>query len=115
MKQFHPITASRIALIAFGVIFLTGAAGPVSCTKEEATAVATQALDALCNNLSSADMAARQVLTNRHANGTAFRVEADAVAAVQGICDSRPVQNAGSALVAASAAFARVVAAEQGR
>jgi len=89
-----------------------------SCTdseKQMAADAAEYSLDVLCANLSTADMAARNVLKSKNANGTAFRIEADAVAAVQGICDRRPVQNAGSALAAASAAFAKVVLAEQGR
>lgn len=96
-------------------LILAGALALASCTtaqKQQASDTARASIDAICANLSVADQAARLSLTAANANGTAFRVETDAVAAISGYCSARPLANPGQALVAISAAFARVVAAE---
>jgi len=95
------------------LIFVT----TVSCSKSPGGAVnasdsARTALDILCGDLPVADITARTVLQQSGADARALRYEADAVAAVQSICDQRPIADIGAALKAAAAAFAKVVAAE---
>lgn len=97
---------TRIVIIAGLAVALAG------CQTASNQQTAQQSLDVICENLATGDLIAQAALTQAKANATAFRVERDAVAAVAGICASRPVADAGSALKAASAAFQKVVAAE---
>ena len=98
----------RIALVLGVAILASGC----TLTTQQAKEIANSSLNTLCDNLSTADIAARSAIAAAHGNATSLRVESDAVAAVKGTCDSRPVANTGAALKAASAAFANIVAAE---
>lgn len=96
-------------------VILVGVLALTACTtaqQEQAKQVATDSLNALCDNLSSVDLTVKNVLTLAKANATAFRVEADGIAATKAICDQRPVSDPGKALAAATAAFSSVVALE---
>jgi hypothetical protein len=101
----------KVIAVLMGSMLLMGAAGPVTCSQQYSD-VALTSLDAICDNLSTADAAFQALVPVAHISANSQRIERDAVAAVSGICSQRPVSNPSRAFAAASAAFAKVLAAE---
>lgn len=83
------------------------------CTTKDAQDVAAAGLDAVCMNLSTADIYFQSQVGPRHINLTAQKAEKAAVATIQSYCDQRPVNDAAGALRVASAALAKIAAMSQ--
>ena len=84
-----------------------------ACTTKDAQDVAASGLDAVCMNLSTADMYFKSQIGPRNINQTAQNAEKVAVATIQSYCDQRPVTDAAGALKVAAAALAKIAATAQ--
>lgn len=90
MKHFKRIqSAGRVALIAFGVVFLTGAAGPVTCSEQ-----AAQSLAALETQAASAISKIKADYANFKANLPAYQEKARAYGQI--VCGLDGILNAGA-------------------
>lgn len=100
----------RIAISLTALLLLGG------CTTADlqstGKAIATASLDAICANLSTASITVNQYAIEGRITAKQLRIANDAIAGIQGTCDSRPITNTATTLTAASAAFARIVAIE---
>lgn len=90
-------------LLVFPLAFLI-----VGCTAKDAQDTAAAGLDAVCQNLSTADIYFQSQVGPRNINQTAQNAEKIAVATIQSYCDQRPVKDAAGALKVAAAALARI-------
>ena len=85
----------------------------VGCTAKDAQDTAAAGLDAVCMNLSTADLYFKSQIGPRNINQSAQKAEKVAVATIQSYCDQRPVQDAAGALKVAAGALARIAAMAQ--
>jgi hypothetical protein len=98
-------------ILALPIVFALGA-----CTtdqKQTAKDVAAAGLDAVCQNLSAADMYFQSQVVPRNINQTAQDAERVAVATIQSYCDNQPVTGAAGALKVAAAALAKIASLAQ--
>ncbi|MEO6381991.1 MAG: hypothetical protein ABIO35_08335 [Nitrobacter sp.] len=102
MKQIILIAALGVAI-----------AGCTAQQQQDAKAVAAAGLDAVCSNLSTADIYFKSQIAPRNINATAQATEKAAVATIQSYCDNRPVTDAAGALKVAASALAKIAALAQ--
>lgn len=79
-----------------------------ACTPEQIKSAEAIALDAICANVSTADMYFQSQVGPRRINASAQQAEAAAVAALQGYCDNRTSGTTQAALAAARAAYNKI-------